>query len=213
METKTCTRCQTEKQITEFHKEKKGRFGVKSTCKQCHLEKKRNNPKEREYCKKSYQLYKEKKKAKSRKYKEKNRDKVSAYNKEYNKRPEVKNKRRIYNRRYENSRIFSDPVYRERRFLWKNICRALMVYGYSRNTKVYEALGADRDVVRKHLQEQFRDGMSWDNYGEWQIDHIIPLSSAETVERVVELNHYTNLQPLWAEENAKKSNKILSKDK
>lgn len=88
-----------------------------------------------------------------------------------------------------------------------------MVYGYSKNTKVYEALGAERDVVRKHLQEQFRDGMSWENYGEWQIDHIIPLSSAETVEHVVELNHYTNLQPLWAEENLKKSNKILSKDK
>ena len=49
METKTCTSCQTEKQTTEFHKEKRGRFGVKSICKACHLEKKRNNPKEKEY--------------------------------------------------------------------------------------------------------------------------------------------------------------------
>lgn len=213
METKTCTHCQTEKQITEFHKEKKGRFGVKSVCKQCHLEKKRNNPKEREYCKKNYRKYREKKKAKSRRYKKENSESVAEYNRQYNRRPEVKKRRRIYNRRYENRRIFSDPVYRERRFLWANICRAIMVQGYSKNTAVYRALGAERDFVRKHLQDQFKDGMSWENYGEWQIDHIIPLSSADTVERVVELNHYTNLQPLWAEENIKKSNKILSDDK
>ena len=213
METKICTSCQTEKQTTKFHKEKKGRFGVKSICKACHLEKKRSNPKEKEYRRKNYQLYKEKNRARSRRYKRENREKIAEYNREYNKRPEVKMRRRIYNRRYENRRIFSDPVYRERKFLWRNICRALMVYGYSKKTVVYKALGADRDTVRKHLQDQFKDGMSWENYGDWQIDHIIPLSSAETVERVVELNHYTNLQPLWAEENTKKSNKILRKNK
>jgi len=50
--------------------------------------------------------------------------------------------------------------------------------------------------------------MSWDNYGEWHIDHIIPLCSATTVEELEKLCHYTNLQPLWAEENLFKGGKM-----
>jgi hypothetical protein len=52
--------------------------------------------------------------------------------------------------------------------------------------------------------------MSWENRDEWHIDHIIPLSSANSEEELYKLCHYTNLQPLWAEENIKKSNKIIS---
>jgi hypothetical protein len=53
--------------------------------------------------------------------------------------------------------------------------------------------------------------MSWDNYGfyGWHIDHVIPLSSAKTEEEVYKLCHYTNLQPLWAEDNLKKGSKII----
>ena len=51
--------------------------------------------------------------------------------------------------------------------------------------------------------------MKWDNHGKWHIDHIIPLSSAETEEEVYNLCHYTNLQPLWGEDNLKKGKKII----
>lgn len=51
--------------------------------------------------------------------------------------------------------------------------------------------------------------MTWNNYGKWHIDHIIPISSAKTEEEVIKLNHYTNLQPLWAKDNLKKGNKII----
>ena len=66
-----------------------------------------------------------------------------------------------------------------------------------------------KGVTIPHLEKQFAIGMSWENRSEWHIDHIIPLSSAKTEDEVYKLCHYTNLQPLWAEDNLKKSNKFI----
>jgi hypothetical protein len=49
--------------------------------------------------------------------------------------------------------------------------------------------------------------MTWSNMGEWHIDHIKPLATAKTEKDVYELNHYTNLQPLWAKDNLSKGAK------
>ena len=49
--------------------------------------------------------------------------------------------------------------------------------------------------------------MSWDNYGLWHIDHVKPLCLANDNNELIKLNHYTNLQPLWAEDNIKKNRK------
>jgi hypothetical protein len=70
-----------------------------------------------------------------------------------------------------------------------------------------EILGETFDNVRLHIEKQFKGDMSWDNYGEWHIDHIIPLSSGKNRDEWIKLNHYTNLQPLWAEENMRKKDK------
>mgnify|MGYP002132731409 FL=1 len=51
--------------------------------------------------------------------------------------------------------------------------------------------------------------MTWDNYGDWHIDHIIPLNSAQTEEDLYKLCHYSNLQPLWALDNLKKGSKYV----
>ena len=64
------------------------------------------------------------------------------------------------------------------------------------------------EFLKEHLESQFIDGMGWDNRVEWHIDHIIPLSSAKTEDELYRLCHYTNLQPLWAEDNLKKGNKF-----
>lgn len=60
-----------------------------------------------------------------------------------------------------------------------------------------------------HLERQFTPGMSWTNYGDWHIDHIKPLASFDLTDRVQLLVacHFTNLQPLWAEENLKKGDR------
>jgi len=79
----------------------------------------------------------------------------------------------------------------------------------SKYNKTFEFIGCSTEDLKLHLEKQFKHGMSWDNRGEWHIDHIIPLSSANTEEDVFKLCHYTNLQPLWAKENLQKSNKII----
>ena len=72
-------------------------------------------------------------------------------------------------------------------------------------------IGCTPEFLKEYLEKQFKSGMTWKNHSlkGWHIDHIIPLNSAKTPEVVEKLMHYTNLQPMWAEDNIKKSNKIL----
>lgn len=81
----------------------------------------------------------------------------------------------------------------------------------SKKNHSIEYLGIDIESYKKYLQQLFDSRMNWNNYGikGWHIDHIIPISSAKNEEELIKLFHYTNTQPLWAEDNLKKSNKIL----
>lgn len=71
------------------------------------------------------------------------------------------------------------------------------------------ALGYSRNEFKSHMESLFREGMSWDNHGEWEIDHIRPVSSfvREGNLNLFEIHALTNLQPLWAEENMAKGSK------
>jgi len=70
-------------------------------------------------------------------------------------------------------------------------------------------LGCSFEFFTSHIASQFTEGMTLENYGEWHLDHIIPLATATTREDVVRLNHYTNFQPLWAKDNLSKGSKII----
>ena len=73
-----------------------------------------------------------------------------------------------------------------------------------------EYIGCDTYTLKTHIEEQFKDGMNWDNYGEWHIDHIIPIKYEKpTLEEVIERLNYLNLQPLWASENIAKGNRFI----
>ena len=83
-----------------------------------------------------------------------------------------------------------------------------------KESKSWESLvNYSLEELKCHLENQFSEGMSWENYGKWHIDHILPVSSFN----IQDLNDdnfrkcwsLDNLQPMWAEENIKKSNKIL----
>lgn len=73
-----------------------------------------------------------------------------------------------------------------------------------------ELLGTTISEVRNHLENQFRDGMTWENHGEWHIDHRRPLASFNLLEKEEQKKafHYTNLQPLWAKENLSKGARV-----
>ena len=75
--------------------------------------------------------------------------------------------------------------------------------------KTFDFVGCNPKFLENHIQEQFTNGMNWENYGKWHIDHKIPLSMAKTEEELYKLCHYTNLQPMWASDNRKKGAKIL----
>jgi hypothetical protein len=79
-----------------------------------------------------------------------------------------------------------------------------------------EYLDCDIEFYKKHIEDQFEEGMSWENRGEWHIDHTIPIKYREngeepSLEEIIKRLHYTNTQPMWAEENISKSNRYIGK--
>ena len=69
--------------------------------------------------------------------------------------------------------------------------------------------GCTSAELRKHIQSQFKKGMSWKNYGKWHVDHIVPCAAFDLTnkEHVKICFNWQNLRPLWADENMKKSDK------
>jgi hypothetical protein len=71
-----------------------------------------------------------------------------------------------------------------------------------------QILGTDLIGLKSHIESLFCEGMSWNNIAEWHIDHIVPLASATNTLELEYLSHFTNLQPMWARENQRKSDSM-----
>jgi hypothetical protein len=72
-----------------------------------------------------------------------------------------------------------------------------------------EIIGCDFKFFKLHLESQFKEGMNWSNHGKWHIDHKVPLKVGKNIDELIKLNHYTNFQPLWAQENLTKNGRML----
>ena len=142
----------------------------------------------------------------NKEYYKENKNKIIEQKKEYLK--ENKDKINKRQKEYIKNRRLSDPLYKMKSNLRSRTYNAFKHKGYSKKTKTQEMLGVDWEITKKHIERQFTKGMNWSNQGDWHIDHIIPLSSANTEERLKKLCHYTNLQPLWAVDNLIKSDVI-----
>ena len=88
--------------------------------------------------------------------------------------------------------------------------RLVMAIRRGRSASAVRDLGCSIEEFKAYLEAKFQPGMTWENYGSaWHIDHIRPLGNYDLSNReiLLQLVHYTNLQPLWAADNQKKSNK------
>ena len=146
------------------------------------------------YYLKNKDRYRDAKKEAIKKWRLNNKLRVSLYNAKYS-----KSHRCEINKR-EKDRRDNDPIYKMK----INIRRRIRKFIINKIGNTTDILGCSYDEVRVHISNNFKEGMSWDNYGEWHIDHIKPLALAHTEEETYDLCHYTNLQPLWAIENLKK---------
>jgi hypothetical protein len=119
-------------------------------------------------------------------------------------------KRRVTKRKHIKMKKHQDPFYRSMCSLRNRTRKYLKQIGVKKDSPTLKMIGCTPDELRKYLEDRFLEGMSWDNYGidGWHIDHIIPISSAKTLDEVKMLCHYTNYQPLWAEDNLKKGTTI-----
>ena len=83
------------------------------------------------------------------------------------------------------------------------------ISGYEDDSESAELIGCTYVYYMAHLSRQFVKGMSFENKCDWEVDHIIPISSAKTIEEIQVLSKFTNLRPLWRKDNRKKHSKKL----
>lgn len=117
-------------------------------------------------------------------------------------------KRKKYYKNYIVNKMKSDPIYKLRRMLRKRFKSALKAKGVRKNTSAIKIIGCSIQFLKQHLESKFKQGMTWENYGQygWHIDHIKPcaLFDLSKEDEQKKCFHYTNLQPLWANENLSK---------
>tara|TARA_R100000231_G_scaffold138321_1_gene116422 strand:- start:176 stop:1045 length:870 start_codon:yes stop_codon:yes gene_type:complete len=87
---------------------------------------------------------------------------------------------------------------------------ALKAYKISKCNSATKLLGISIPKFMEYFESKFTNGMSWDNYGKWHIDHIVPCASFDLTKESEQKKcfHYTNLQPLWAHDNLSKHSKL-----
>lgn len=139
---------------------------------------------------------------KSREYYQQNKQSRQSYCKKWR----AKNKIRL--KIYFKDRKSSDPNFRIACSLRTRMSMALK-QGNKTGSAVND-LGCSIEEFRIYLSSKFSEGMNWENYGEWQIDHIFPLSKFNLSNRdeFLRAAHFSNLQPLWRTDNLSKFNKV-----
>lgn len=211
---KKCSTCQETKPYEEYHKTNRTKDGYKCDCKKCrslsakqfrvkHREKMLEKEKEKR-SKESYQNY-------HKEYYDKNAEKLKKYSKKsmkklFDKNPEeFRKKKRDYARELCQKNLNHRLRGNLRHRMWG------VLRGIHKSESSLQLLGCSIEEWKKHLESKFTEGMSWENYGKWHIDHIIPCTFFDLTikENQFKCFHYSNTQPLWAEQNISKGSKLI----
>ena len=209
--TKVCRECGEEKAIDCFSTQ--GKKARNPRCKPCRArlarERHKANPEHQIAIVRNYQ---KKNKEKVETYRKVNHEKLMEQQRERRRTTDVyknwveenRDKTRAASLRY-NKKILKEPRERIRRAISRGVVRGLLG---KKSKRTFDALPYTVEELMSHLESLFQEGMTWDNYGEWEIDHIKPhvIFGYETVEcpAFYECWALDNLQPLWAADNRSK---------
>jgi len=200
-----CTNCKTRTNNRKYRSENREQYNLK--LKEYYRIHKENIKEQRKEYIKNYKIKNLKKlKEYHKEYRLKNKDKIKEYY--------IKNKKKInkLSEQRKQERLKTEPELKMR-LIMKNMVRRVLgkMKGGKSSSKV---LGYTKEDLIAHIESNFQEGMSWDNYGEWHIDHKIPLVSFTFIsnneidyEIVKKANSLENLQPLWAIDNLRKGRK------
>ncbi len=123
------------------------------------------------------------------------------------------NRKKISNKyvEYEKNRKLTDPEFKLVKTIRSRLSTALKSKNCIKNNSTIDYLGCSISHLKGYLEAKFKEGMTWDNHGEWHVDHIKPCASFNLTDEsdINKCFHYTNLQPLWASENLSKGSKII----
>jgi len=211
----------TKEELKEYHKQY--RLDNKEELKEYQKQWRLNNKEEIKEAKKQWDLDNKKEiKEASKQYRLDNKEELKERHKKYRldnpeKCKEATRKWRLNNpekvkeskNKYRNNRYQTDPLFKLSSNMRSRIIMFIKSSGLKKTSKSFDMIGCTPEYLKQHLEKQFVDGMTWDNHGDWHIDHIIPLASAVTPEELTKLFHYSNTQPLWAIDNLIKGDKIL----
>ena len=196
MNTKICSKCQTEKDLNDFPNWKGHKGCICSVCQSIRRKKYRQE----------HVKNKEKMNKCSNQYKKNNKEKIKEYQKQWRKTNRYKITEYNKNKRY------NDINFRIAHNLRSRIKSVLKSKNSLKANKTIKLIGCSIDFLKNYLESKFKSGMTWENYGYsgWHIDHIIPCSSFDLVQQTEQEKcfHYTNMQPLWSWENFSKSDRI-----
>ncbi len=152
---------------------------------------------------------KERLKKNHKKWAEQNKEHLSKYIKEY--RENNVDKIRQIKRDYERNRKARDPIYKLISNFRTAIYTVLKESNVDKYGHYYDILQYTPEQLITHLELQFKDTMGWNNYGEWHVDHKLPIThfniSEIGDEEFMRCWSLDNLQPMWGIENIRKSNK------
>ena len=182
MTTKKCGKCGLHLDLGDFGKDRSTATGLASACKPCVKTRARD----------TYARNRESRIARVNEYTARNGD-----------------AKRAYHRQYQHARSRSDPSFRIGNLLRRRLHESIV--RDDGNCRYADLIGIGNALVRLWIEFQWEPGMSWDNHGEWHIDHVLPIARFDLVDpahRAV-CFAWTNLSPLWKPDNIRKSSSIL----
>jgi hypothetical protein len=221
MGNKICSNCNKEKPLSDFSKKNKTSTGEQKyqpKCKDCVNEEmisyREKHIQDRiEYDKEYYAKNKENILNNKKVYHQKNKEDILIKKKKYRDNPESKLIQKEYRKNNRKHLNELQSKYRKENphiIAWRSILhRVIKKFNTKKEQHTIDILGYSANELKSHMESLFIDDMTWDNHGEWEIDHIIPVSSFPNNTPPYVVNALSNLQPLWKDKNREKFNKIF----